>query len=162
MGRATKPLSLVKANHLTNDEKEKRKKQEEKVNSKLKSDKLKPPSWLCKDGKKLFKYYVEEFKDLEILKNVDINGLATYCDLHITRLKLKKDVEENGVRFTQTNSKGGETHVTNPSQTQLNQTIKLMQSYESKYGLTPVDRMKLSFDDEENKEPSEVEKKYDV
>ncbi len=160
VGRNKKPLELVKGNHVSKQEADERKKQEESMNAVLKKDKVTPPDWLDDVAAQLFNYYVCEFENTKILSNLDVLGLATYCDLHSMRLQLREDVSEHGVRLTQTNSRGGQTHVVNPSQTQLNQVIKQMQAYESKFGLTPVDRIKLVMTDEPQKEPSEFEKKF--
>lgn len=51
---------------------------EEKL--KVGSDKVDPPSWLCKNGKKVFRRTRNELKKIDLVQNLDINTLAIYSD----------------------------------------------------------------------------------
>lgn len=82
MARPCKPIE-TQSRHNTKEEIEARKKQEEKL--KGLADKIKPPKYLNKDQKKIFKYIVDELKASGILSNLDIYVLAT-CSIAISRL----------------------------------------------------------------------------
>ncbi len=161
MGRTPIPLQLIKG-HLTNKEKKERAAKEKNINDKLRKDKIRPPTWLDAEAKKAFRQIVEQLKETEILTNLDVTALATYCDLHSRRLRLLADVRENGHTLTNTNSRGGTTYIQNPALTSLNSTIKLMQVYESKFGFTVFDRTKITLKDTIPDEKNEVEDMFNV
>lgn len=161
MGRTPIPLQVLAGKHLTKKEKEQRAKKEQRVNLGLKNDKLKTPTWLGREGKKMFRFIIEQYQDTEMLTNLDVNAVATYSDLHERKLQLLEEVRENGSTLVNVNSRGGKTYVQNPALTALNATIKLMQNYESKLGLTLLDRTKLVINaPEKPKEPTELEKRF--
>ncbi len=59
------------------------------------ADKIKPPKYLNKDQKKIFKYIVDELKVSGILSNLDIYVLAT-CSIAISRLtEIEKQINED-------------------------------------------------------------------
>lgn len=159
MGRNPKPIDQVKG-HRTKDEIADRKEKEEALNSRLSRDKIKPPTWLSKEGKSFFKKLVVEFEHSELLTNLDVNALAVYCDAYCRMLDLRKDVEANGRTLTNHNSSGGKTFVANPSLTALNATIKTLQSYESKFGLTVYDRTRIALSDSKPEEDDEVTRDF--
>lgn len=70
--------------HFTKEELQGRKEQEEKL--KGLADKIKPPAYLSKEQKKIFKYIVQELEASGILSNLDIYILAT-CSIAINRLQ---------------------------------------------------------------------------
>lgn len=74
MARPSKPVDLQTC-HLTQEEKEAR--QEAEARLKGGNDKIKPPSHLTKEQKKIFKYIVKEMEASDILANLDIYILST-------------------------------------------------------------------------------------
>ncbi|MCE5168515.1 phage terminase small subunit P27 family [Paenibacillus profundus] len=159
MGRNPKPLHLIQGN-LTKRQRMEREEKEQEMNSRLKRDKIRPPTWLDDQAKKMFRHLVKQLEETELLTNLDVNGLAHYCDLHSRMLGLRKEVEENGYTFVNKNSRGGITYVTNPALTALNSTIKLLQAYESKFGFTIYDRTKIALKDEKPKEQDSIGKRF--
>ncbi|MDB1935129.1 phage terminase small subunit P27 family [Clostridium tertium] len=92
MARPCKPIE-TQSRHNTKEEIEARKKQEEKL--KGLADKIKPPKYLNKDQKKIFKYIVDELKASGILSNLDIYVLAT-CSIAISRLtEIEKQINKD-------------------------------------------------------------------
>lgn len=83
MGRPTKSVDTM-SKHLTNEEKEARKEQEEKL--KGNNNKVKPPSYLSDSQKKIFRYIVSELKASCILCNLDVYVLTT-TSIAIDRLQ---------------------------------------------------------------------------
>lgn len=92
MARPCKPIE-TQSRHNTKEEIESRKKQEEKL--KGLADKIKPPGYLNKEQKKIFKYIVDQLKASGILSNLDIYVLST-CSIAISRLiEIEKKVNED-------------------------------------------------------------------
>lgn len=74
--KTSKPLALS-SKHYTKEELEIRQANEDRL--KGQSDKIKPPSYLNKNQKKIFKYIVEQLEASGILSNLDIYILADCC-----------------------------------------------------------------------------------
>lgn len=89
-GRPAKPVSQLSKN-LTKEEKENREAVERITAGK--SDKLKPPAYLTKDQKKIFKYIKNETEEAHIFGNLDVYVL-TQAAINIDRLQ-KLDVMIN-------------------------------------------------------------------
>ncbi|ALA41354.1 MULTISPECIES: phage terminase small subunit P27 family [Paenibacillus] len=159
MGRNPKPLHLIEG-HLTKKQKFDREEKEQKINNRLKRDKIRPPTWLGKKAKSMFREFVKQLEETELLTNLDVNALAQYCDLHERMLELRQEVDEKGYTLINENSRGGITYVTNPALTSLNATIKLMQAYEAKFGFTVYDRTKIALKDEKPQEQDPVGKRF--
>lgn len=83
MARPCKSVEVTKK-HLTKEELEARNEHEKKL--KGNADKIRPPTYLNKDQKKIFKYIVKELAAAEILGNLDIYILST-CAISIDRLQ---------------------------------------------------------------------------
>lgn len=83
MARPCKSIETTKG-HFTKEEIQARKEQEEKL--KGSADKIKPPSYLSKEQKKIFKYIVKELEVAGVLGNLDIYILSTCC-IAIDRLQ---------------------------------------------------------------------------
>lgn len=81
MARPTKPIEGCTGAR-TNAEKERRKENEEKLRGD--NDKLKPPSYLTKEAKKIFKWIVKESKEANLFGNVDRFVLAQFSDTYAT------------------------------------------------------------------------------
>lgn len=86
----------VTSKHLTEEERQNKIETETKL--KGNSDKIKPPKFLSKEQKKIFKYIVNELIGADILGNLDIYILTT-CSICIDRLQnieklINEDVEK--------------------------------------------------------------------
>lgn len=80
--------------HLTKEQLQARQEQEEKL--KGLADKIKPPAYLSKEQKKIFKYIVQELKASGILCNLDIYILTT-CSIAIDRLQAIEELINNNI-----------------------------------------------------------------
>lgn len=83
MSRPCKNVDVM-SKHLTKSEIEARKQAEEKL--KGGTDKIKPPSYLNYNAKKIFKYIVKELESSGILTNLDIYVLAS-CSVALDRIQ---------------------------------------------------------------------------
>ena len=151
MPRNPVPLHLTKK-HLTKAEIASRQSREQNLHQRLKRDKIRAPDWLDTEAIKLFRYIVKEYDAAEMLTNLDVNALATYCDLHSRRLQLLEDVRTHGTSLVNQNARGDTITTVNPALTSLNTTIKLLQSYEGRFGFTIFDRTKIALKDEKPEE----------
>lgn len=81
-----RPAKSVKtqSRHNTKTEKNKRLETEEKIRGK--SDELKPPTYLSKDQKKIFRKIIKQLEASEILSNLDVY-ILTQFSIAIDRLK---------------------------------------------------------------------------
>ena len=92
MARPAKSLATV-SGAMTKAESEERKKTEKKL--KGRSDKLKPPRYLTRDQKKIFKFILDETEEAGILGNLDVYVL-TMAAVYIDRVAdIEKQINEN-------------------------------------------------------------------
>ena len=83
MARPCKPVSVMSKN-LTKEEKDIRLRNEERL--KGKDDKIKPPSYLNRNQKTIFKYIVQEMQESNVLSNLDIY-ILTSVSIAIERVR---------------------------------------------------------------------------
>lgn len=94
-----------------------------------------------------------------MLTNLDVYALARYCALHSRYLELEEEVREKGYML-ENNSRGGLTCITNPTLTALNTTIKLLQSYEDRFGFHLIGRIRLTIRDDKPPENDPFKKRF--
>src|SRR5690625_840766 len=75
--------------HRSNKEIEKRIENEEKLRTGV--DKVKPPNWLSRRGKKIFRDTAKELIGIGIISNLDVDTFAIFCD---SVDKYEKDSDE--------------------------------------------------------------------
>lgn len=127
--------------HLTKGEIEKRKEQE-KVLEKLQNDKIRPPTWMSKKGKKIFKDIVKNLKGINILVNVDIYGLAICADAMDKYIRCTIALHTEQLRIKQA-SKKGISDIENPLVKTQIRYADIFKKYSSDFGLSPVARLKI-------------------
>lgn len=127
--------------HLTKDEIEKRQEQE-KVLEKLQSNKIRPPTWLSKVAKKIFKDIVKEMQAIDILVNVDVYGLAICADAMDKYIRCTIAMHTEQLRIEQV-SKLGVSDVENPLVKTQIRYADIFKKYSSDFGLSPVARLKI-------------------
>lgn len=142
--------------HLTKEEIRIRKKQEEQLNN-LRTDKIKPPTWLGKEAKKIFKKIVLELEVIGLLCNVDIYTLAVLADgiEKYIMCVISLHGEELSVEYT--NKAGFTNYIENPViKTQLKY-AELIRKYSSDFGLSPVARLKIMHSTAEEMSDDEID-----
>lgn len=158
-GRKNYSVKQILANgnrsHLTKDEIEKRQEQEKQL-QKLQSNKIRPPTWMSKRGKKIFKDIVKELRAIDILTNVDVYGLAICADSMDKYIRCTIALHTEQLRIQQV-SKLGISDVENPLVKTQIRYADIFKKYSSDFGLSPVARLKIvqqntpdSDDDEED------------
>ena len=129
--------------------------QEEQLNN-LNSDKVKPPPWLGKDAKSIFKKIVKELDEIQLLVNVDIYGLAVLADA-IEKFKfctIALHGEELSVEYT--NKAGFANYIENPMVKTQQKYAEMIRKYSADFGLSPVARLKIVQQSMPDMDPEEL------
>jgi P27 family predicted phage terminase small subunit len=162
LGRKAKPIQLHllqgNKNRLTKKEIEERQQAEGRL--KPKADKVKPPSWLDTVAKKEFRRIVSELEEIELITNVDVVALATYCDAYSDYVKCCKLIAEEGLMVEYTNKAAETNKVPHPLLTKKKQLHEQMKSLATEFGFTPAARAKIAIPKQQQKEPSTFEKEF--
>lgn len=162
MPRKAKPIEL----HLLDGNKNRKTKKEiehrKKAEAALKpgSDNIKPPSWLCKSGKKVFEELAGELTKIDLVTNIDVYAMARWAHCYIKYQECAAIVNKDGVEVLKANSAGFP--VAGPHQllSTMKQLNEQMTKLESEFGLSPASRAKLAMPPKEEKEPTEFEKTF--
>ncbi|RXI57423.1 phage terminase small subunit P27 family [Clostridium tetani] len=138
MAKAPKPIEL-QSKHLTKEEIENRKEQEERL--KGASNKVyKTPKNLSKEEKKIYKFLVDELRESGILCNLDIIILKTTCDAICRMEECKENIKAYGVALTKEDS----TLYRNPATTIYKDYNSIFNKCCMELGLSPSARARLA------------------
>ncbi len=138
MARASKPVDL-QASHLTKEEYNNRKEQEEKLKGNANLV-YKAPKNLSKEGKKLYKFIVNELRESGILNNLDITILETCVDAILKMQECNKLIEDHGLLIAKTDG----SLVRNPASTIYKDYNAIFNKCCMELGLSPSARSKLA------------------
>lgn len=127
--------------HLTKAEIERRQENEKQL-EKLDSSKIRPPKWLGKDAKKVFKDIVKEMRVLDILVNVDVYGLAIIADAMEKYIMCTVTLHSEELKII-TVTKFGEKLVENPTIGTQRKYAEIFNKYAANFGLSPASRLKI-------------------
>jgi P27 family predicted phage terminase small subunit len=161
MPRKAKPIEL----HLLEGNKNRKTKKEiehrKQVEAALKpgSDKVKPPMWLCRAGKKVFKLLAKELMQIDLVTNIDVYAMARWSNCYVKYQQCAAIVNEEGVQTMKVGKEGAVT-VPHPLLSTMKQLNEQMTKLESEFGLSPASRAKLAMPPKEEKEPTEFEKTF--
>lgn len=128
--------------HITKEEIDKRKEDEETL-KKLAKDKIKPPTWLGKMGKKFFKDIVVELQAIEILANIDTYNLAILSDALDKYVEATQRLHSDDLLVEITNKSGHTSTQKNPLITIQIQYSEIIRKLSNEFGLTPAARLKI-------------------
>src|SRR5690606_6965796 len=98
MGRRAKPVELLVLNgrkHLTKKEIQARREGEARLRPP--ADAVKPPSWLSKEARKVWRRAVASLGPLDILTNADVEQLAVFCDAVARYAECSRIIEREGL-----------------------------------------------------------------
>ena len=139
--------------HLTNEEIEKRQEQEEKL-KRLPKDKIRPPTWLSKEGKSIF---VKELDAVDILANIDNYNLAILANSLEKYIECTRKLNCDELTVTHINKRGFETTQKNPLISIQIQYADVIKKLGAEFGLSPAARLKII---QEAEELDEEEKEF--
>lgn len=143
MARPKKMLDTIDG-HLTKEQIAERELQEQLI--KTGSEQLeKTPSWLRdKIAKNEWKRLVEQFKEVGIISNLDLNNLGAYCNAYSTYIEATKEMNKQSLTIEYTNKGGATNVIENPLiKIQLKYSDE-MRKYSSLLGLTIDSRLKIA------------------
>ncbi|XRJ10979.1 phage terminase small subunit P27 family [Bacillus subtilis] len=142
-------LQLIQGNPNKKNTEELAARAEHEKKMKMRSDNIKPPTWLDKVGKKEFKRVAALLTEVEIITEADISMLAAYCNAYSQYVSISKIIEEDGI-MVHTEGKDedgkpiklvGEEH---PLLKRQKNYFDQMKSAANDFGLTPSARAKLA------------------
>jgi P27 family predicted phage terminase small subunit len=144
-GRKRKSVELMLVegkSHLTKKEIENRRKNENAI--KPKDDNTGCPSWIKdKLAKSEYRRISQALKELNLLTNLDVNTLGSYCIAYANYLKATEQLQDQPLLIEMTNKSGYTNVVENPLiRIQLKYSDE-MKKHASEMGLTINSRLKL-------------------
>lgn len=141
-GRQKKAVANVKG-HISREEIEERQKQEALLKT-LPKDRIKPPVWLSKRGKSIFKDVAENLDSVDILANVDNYNLAILADGIDKYIEATNKLDALGSFTTyHTNKSGATNEVEHPMVNIQLKYAELVKKYSAVIGLNPASRLKI-------------------
>ncbi|MDR4183342.1 phage terminase small subunit P27 family [Bacillus subtilis] len=159
-------LQLIQGNPNKKNTEELAARAEHEKKMKMRSDNIKPPTWLDKVGKKEFKRVAALLTEVEIITEADISMLAAYCNAYSQYVSISKIIEEDGIMVhTEGKDKDGnpiklvgEEH---PLLKRQKNYFDQMKSAANDFGLTPSARAKLAITrTQEEREKTAAEKEF--
>ncbi|MEG1141201.1 MAG: phage terminase small subunit P27 family [Clostridia bacterium] len=130
--------SIVKAEQkkrrISKSQREELADKEDKFNSKLRFIDIKPPKYLNKKEKTLFKKYINIMQDLNILSVLDADILGHYVIFANIFNELREQLDNEGYVIS---------GKINPILGEMRQISKTMASFQVKLGLNPTDRLRF-------------------
>ncbi|MDU0814617.1 phage terminase small subunit P27 family [Bacillus siamensis] len=159
-------LQLIQGNPNKKNTEELAARAEHEKKLKMRSDNIKPPTWLDKVGKKEFKRVAALLAEVEIITEADISMLAAYCNAYSQYISISKVIEEDGIMVhTEGEDKEGnpikligEEH---PLLKRQKNYYDQMKSAANDFGLTPSARAKLAITrTQEEREKTAAEKEF--
>ena len=163
MGRRAKSIHLHlmdgNTSKKTKEEIERRKAAEESL--KTGADKVKPPQWLCREGKKEFRRLTKQLLEVDMVTNLDVDMLAKYCKELVLYRQTVAIIEAEGLLVEHTNKSGATNTVQHPllpaKKAMFDTCYKLAQDF----GFTPSARAKIAIHKQKDEtEPTEFEQKF--
>ena len=103
---------------------------------------LTPPDYLSTKAKKLWKRLVKLLDDQGILSNVDLTSLSGYCSSWDHYVEAEKSLKENGLTIV---TGSGYVQV-RPEVSISRESLKLMKTFATEFGMTPNSRSKMAID----------------
>ena len=103
----------------------------------------KPPAWLSRRGRKIFRELAEITTAMGILTVADHHALALISDAYDGYFVATEAITEHGVTYTITNRDGDELIKANPAVAMKSDAWRRVQSGLSKFGLDPSSRAGL-------------------
>ncbi|WP_116316078.1 phage terminase small subunit P27 family [Bacillus subtilis] len=159
-------LQLIQGNPNKKNTEELAARAEHEKKMKMRSDNIKPPTWLDKVGKKEFKRVAALLTEVEIITEADISMLAAYCNAYSQYVSISKIIEEDGIMVhTEGKDKDGnpiklvgEEH---PLLKRQKNYFDQMKSAANDFGLTPSARAKLAITrTQEERDKTAAEKEF--
>lgn len=149
MANRAVPIALNKKN-MSNAERKAREKAEERLRTG--TDKIKPPKWLTKEGKREFRRLAKLLMEIDLITNLDVDFLAVFANTLVAYQEVNEQIRMDGLTAIYTTKTGAENIVAHPLLTQRKQLADQIRLMGGELGLTPSSRAKLAMMPKEEKE----------
>lgn len=156
MGRRAKPVELLVLNgrkHLTKQEIQARREGEARLRPP--ADAVKPPSWLSKEARKVWRRAVASLGPLDILTNADVEQLAVFCDAVARYAECSRIIEREGLIV-----EGARGPMQHPAAVAQAKYAAIVARLGSKFGLDPSGRASLAIPKGEDKPKDRFEELF--
>ena len=120
----------------------------------------KPPTWLSRRGRKIFRELAEITTAMDVLTVADHPALAMLSDAYDDYFVASEAINEHGATYKVINRDGIELIKANPAVTQKSDAWRRVQSGMSKFGLDPTSRAGLVVNNPESENPFDIEPPY--
>ena len=117
----------------------------------------KPPAWLSRRGRKIFRELAEITTAMGVLTVADHPALAMLSDAYDGYFVASEAITEHGMTYTITNRDGDELVKANPAVAMKSDAWRRIQSGLSKFGLDPSSRAGLVVNHPESDNPFDVD-----
>ena len=158
MGRRAKPVELLVLNgkkHLTKKEIQRRRDGEAKLQPP--ADAVKPPAWLTKEARKVWKRAVVSLNPLKIVTNADVEQLAMFCDAVARYAECSKIIAKEGIVI-----EGPKGPMQHPAAVAQAKYAAIVARIGSKFGLDPSGRASLAIPKGDDKSKDQFEEMFGV
>ena len=96
----------------------------------------KPPTWMSKGAKKIWKEYAPKLERLNLLTEVDGMAFANLCQEQDDTIRRQKVLNEHGDTMEYTNTKGETNTITRPEALLVHKGRQIIKAYCAEFGLT--------------------------
>lgn len=103
---------------------------------------IQPPEWLNDDGLKVWAEIAPRLAAMNILKTIDANTFARYCQIFGRWVKLEKTLDEDGTTY-ESKSPHGSYVRSHPAFMQASRLNRELMMLEQNFALNPADRQRL-------------------
>lgn len=104
---------------------------------------LKPPVWMNKEGKKMFKRLAPIMQQLRLLTETDIESFSMCCQSYGDWRRHIDDIKENGEYYIYVNKGGNENQVERPAVKLMHKAYERYKSMCTEFGLTPASKTRI-------------------
>ena len=101
------------------------------------------PSWLSRVAKLEWNRVAPELYRLGLLKDLDLQPLAIYCQSYADMRKAQEALNKNGLTTVHVNKAGEENLVVRPEHYVVQACVKQIKAFCTEFGMTPSSRARL-------------------
>lgn len=108
----------------------------------------KPPSWLSRIAKVEWNRVAPQLYRLRLLKELDVQPLAIYCQSYADLCKAQEVLNKKGQTYVHVNKAGEENLTVRPEHYIVQACMKQIKAFCTEFGMTPSSRSRLSLPSE--------------
>lgn len=101
------------------------------------------PTWLCREGRRLWKYLAPRLERLGLLTEIDGPAFAAVCQSFGTYVELEQRLKQVGRTMEFTNKAGATNEAERPEGRMARQALEQCKTLFTEFGLTPASRARI-------------------